>query len=187
MSQMKPEAPIARRRFKTVLGEMEARARRERLIWLHFVDRAPPLGARAPERRVGEFEERSWRWFDILEEEIGSYLAGRLKEFSIPIDLIGSELERDVWRATLKTRYGQRLSYNELAGLIGREGRARAVGSALAANRLIFLVPCHRIIRSDGVFGGYAGGLARKKFALDIERAASGEPIIDIDGAARQT
>jgi AraC family transcriptional regulator of adaptative response/methylated-DNA-[protein]-cysteine methyltransferase len=92
----------------------------------------------------------------------------------LPLDLRGTAFQLSVWRFLLGTADGQVLSYGELAAGVGRPRAVRAAASACGANRIAVLVPCHRVLRGDGGFGGYRWGLARKRALLDAEQTLRG-------------
>ncbi|OFW10066.1 MAG: hypothetical protein A3G20_03615 [Acidobacteria bacterium RIFCSPLOWO2_12_FULL_59_11] len=102
--------------------------------------------------------------------EIGEYFAGRRQQFTVPLDLRGTVFQRKVWKALLKIPYGQTRSYREVARQVGNPRAARAVGMANHWNPVPILVPCHRVIASDGTLGGYAGGLRIKSRLLRLEQ-----------------
>ncbi len=102
--------------------------------------------------------------------QIDEYLAGIRKDFSVPILLIGTEFQKEVWTELLKIPYGATTSYLELAKKINRPKAVRAVGSANGANPIPIIVPCHRVINSNGNLGGYGGGLELKKYLLNLEK-----------------
>ncbi|MCA9245350.1 MAG: methylated-DNA--[protein]-cysteine S-methyltransferase [Phycisphaerales bacterium] len=111
-----------------------------------------------------------------LVDELRRYLAGEAVKFSVRLDPdSGSDLQRDIWQACRQVGYGKTASYGDLAERVGRPGAARAVGTAMARNPFPLIVPCHRIVRSDGGLGGYSGpsGVARKKRLLEMEAAGS--------------
>ncbi len=104
-------------------------------------------------------------------EQIKLYLARKLKEFDLPIDMIGTDFQKKVWRETMKIPYGETITYSTLAKRIRKPNSQRAVGNALGANPLPIIVPCHRVIASDGSLGGYSGGIKIKEFLLGLEGA----------------
>lgn len=112
------------------------------------------------------------------ERQIREYLSGGRREFDLPLNLARvSEFDRAVLMATAEIPFGEVASYGEIAGRIGRPAAARAVGGALGRNPLPLVLPCHRVIRSDGELGGYAGGRERKERLLRLEgRDPSGGP-----------
>jgi len=104
-------------------------------------------------------------------EQIRLYLARKLRKFDLEIDMIGTEFQKKVWRETMKIPYGETVTYSMLARRIHRPNSQRAVGNALGANPLPIIVPCHRVIASDGSLGGYTGGIKIKEFLLGLEGA----------------
>jgi O-6-methylguanine DNA methyltransferase len=108
--------------------------------------------------------------------QILEYLRGKRKTFTVPLDPEGTAFQQAVWRETLRIPYGQTISYAELARRIGRPGATRAVGQALGANPLPILIPCHRVVASDGSLGGYTGGLSLKRWLLLLEGSAGALP-----------
>ena len=104
-------------------------------------------------------------------DELGSYFAGNLREFSFEFELQGGEFAQSVYRALLDVPYAHTTTYAQIARKIGHPKACRAVGNANARNALPIVVPCHRIIASNGL-GGYSGGLKIKKFLLNLEQNA---------------
>ena len=102
--------------------------------------------------------------------ELGKYFAGELRNFTNPLDLRGTDFQMLCWHALLKIPYGETRTYAEQARAIGRPKAFRAVGMANHDNPIAIIVPCHRVIASDGTLGGYGGGLALKQKLLDLER-----------------
>lgn len=123
---------------------------------------------RANRKRGGE---QGARWADEAARQLQEYLAGQRKEFTIPLDLRGTAFQRKVWKALLQISYGATRSYGEIARKIGHSRAARAVGGANHSNPVAIVVPCHRVIASDGSLGGYAGGVKRKSLLLRLEKA----------------
>ncbi len=105
---------------------------------------------------------------DIL-TQLSEYLDGCRTEFDVPLDMHGTEFQRQVWQELLNIPYGHTISYGEVAKRIGRSKSVRAVARAIAANRIWIIVPCHRVIGADGQLTGYAGGLEMKRLLLSIE------------------
>lgn len=102
-------------------------------------------------------------------EEINAYLSGELQNFSIPLLFCGTKFQQSVWKELVNTPYGKTISYLELSKKLNNEKAIRAVASANGANAISILVPCHRIIGSNGELTGYAGGLTAKKKLLELE------------------
>lgn len=102
--------------------------------------------------------------------QLQEYFDGRRRVFALSLDLsAGSAFQQRVWRAAQQIPYGQTWSYGQLAAAVGRPNAARAVGRALGANPLPIVVPCHRVLRADGAWGGFALGLAVKRALLQLE------------------
>ncbi len=138
-----------------------------------------------PERTVGGLRQRIRREFPNAAEQatllprladaLRRYFAGQRVAFDVPLDWDGaSPFEQAVWKACAGVRYGQTVTYQELGGRVGRSRAARAIGRAMARNPLPIVVPCHRVLRSDGGLGGYSGpgGVAFKRRLLEMEAAA---------------
>jgi methylated-DNA-[protein]-cysteine S-methyltransferase len=101
--------------------------------------------------------------------ELNAYFNGGLKQFDIPLLPEGTPFQKKVWQALTEIPFGSTISYGELAAHLGNPGAVRAVASANAQNPIWILIPCHRVVGSDGALTGYAGGLHRKKWLLDHE------------------
>ena len=114
---------------------------------------------------------RQPRELDEARTELESFLAGRTRAFSLRTDLaLASDFQRSVLpRLAATVGYGDRATYGELAARVERPKAARAVGAALGANPLCVVLPCHRIVASSGALTGYAGGLAAKRYLLELE------------------
>ena len=109
--------------------------------------------------------------------QLEKYFAGELKEFDLPLDFgEASQFYMDVWNALLDIPYGKKASYKDLATLIGKPEGSQAVGQANGKNPIAIIVPCHRIIGSDGSLTGYASGIERKKWLLTHEMNHSPKP-----------
>jgi len=108
--------------------------------------------------------------FATAAAQLAGYFAGRRTSFDLPLAPAGTEFQRRVWAGLLAIPYGQTISYGELARRIGSPAASRAVGLANGRNPIAVVVPCHRVIGSDGSMTGYGGGLDRKRFLLALER-----------------
>ena len=107
--------------------------------------------------------------------QLREYFSGVRTRFDLPLDPAGTPFQRKVWREIAAVPRGATISYAELARRCGRPAAVRAVGAATGRNPMTVIVPCHRIVGSDGTLTGYAGGLARKRLLLDLEaRGAAG-------------
>lgn len=101
--------------------------------------------------------------------QLNEYFAGRREAFDLPLNLAGTEFQLAVWNELLRVPYGTTITYGELARRIGRPSAVRAVGAANGANPIPVIVPCHRVIGSNGTLTGYGGGIARKQWLLALE------------------
>lgn len=105
-----------------------------------------------------------------LSAELAAYFEGGLRLFTLPLDARGTLFQRSVWDAVCAVPFGETATYAEIARRIGRPEAPRAVGHANGSNRLPIVVPCHRLIGSNGALTGYAGGLQMKRWLIDHER-----------------
>jgi methylated-DNA-[protein]-cysteine S-methyltransferase len=108
--------------------------------------------------------------------QLAEYFAGDRKQFDLPLDLRGTDFQRDAWLALARVPYGETRSYGEQAEAIGRPGAFRAVGAANGRNPIPVILPCHRIIGASGALTGFGGGLGVKRQLLDHEQAQQGLP-----------
>lgn len=122
---------------------------------------------------------------DAAEHQLDGYFEGRLMIFDLPLSLEGTEFQQRVWDELVKIPFGERISYGELARRVGRPGSARAVGLANGRNPVSIIVPCHRVVGSDGTLTGYGGGLDRKAWLLDHEaRQGPGQLALGLEVSA---
>lgn len=117
-----------------------------------------------------EISERSNQHLIQLEDELKEYFNSKIKKFSVALNFIGSDFRISVWKELLKVSYGKTWTYKEQALAMNKLSAIRAIASANGANKIEIIVPCHRIIGSNGKLTGYAGGLERKKWLLDFEK-----------------
>jgi len=113
---------------------------------------------------------------DLLNQlilELNEYFAGLRKSFTVPLSFYGTDFQKKVWNELLKIPFGTTSSYQQQAIRLGNLAAIRAVAHANGTNKLAILVPCHRVIGSDGNLTGYAGGLWRKKFLLELEQSSA--------------
>jgi len=125
------------------------------------------------ERFIATWEEDKEQQNSLLTlacRQLTEYFAGKRKAFDLPIRLNGTPFQQIVWKGLQQIPYGETLSYTGLARQIGREKAARAVGNANNHNPLMIIIPCHRVVASNGELGGYAGGTARKAWLLEKEK-----------------
>jgi methylated-DNA-[protein]-cysteine S-methyltransferase len=149
--------------FKTVIGDLSVSERDGRLVSLSFIS---PNAARLR-------SDADSRLLDEARKQIERYLSGNRTEFDLPLELDGSDFQRHVWDYLLTIPWGQTRTYGEVAEAIGAPGAARAVGTACGKNPVLIVVPCHRVVGSDGRLGGYVGGKAVKEWLLALEGATA--------------
>lgn len=153
-------------RYSSPIGLLELTARAGRLVGVRFgaekeIHFAPAFAS--PEDQ------------DVLDracEQLDEYFAGRRRQFDLPIALQGTSFQTGVWSMLYRIPFGKMVSYQQIAQALDR-GCARSVGTANGANPLPIIVPCHRVIASDGTLGGYAGGPQAKQQLLDLEFAGA--------------
>lgn len=106
--------------------------------------------------------------------QLTAYFAGKLREFHLPLELEGTDFQLRVWNLLVQIPYGETRSYGDLARTLGAPAAVRAVGAANGANPIAIVVPCHRVIGSNGALTGYGGGLPLKRSLLELERSHTG-------------
>lgn len=149
------------------LGELTLVAHDGALAGLYFAEhtRRPPSSS---------FGVRDDTGFASAMEQLDEYFRGARTEFDLPLAPRGDTFQRRVWELLRRIPYGQTRSYGQLAAELGDPALARAVGAANGRNPISVIVPCHRVVGANGALTGYAGGLARKQFLLDLEGVATG-------------
>ena len=166
--------------LETPLGSMLAVAGDDGVCLLEFMDRRglqtqlDTLRKRIP----GVVVPGSNAHIEHIEREMTAYFAGTLRKFSVALDAPGTEFQQRVWAALRKIPLGQTRSYADIARAIDAPTSVRAVARANGDNRLAIIIPCHRVIGSDGTLTGYAGGLHRKEWLLDHERTMTGSSLL---------
>lgn len=167
----KEQRVIHLKRLETPLGTMIACATEKGICLLEFSDR---------KMLETELKDIAKLWnatiiqgenpfFEILERQLSEYFSSHRTEFSVPLHLLGTDFQRKVWTILQTIPYGETRSYKEQAITLGNPQSVRAVANANGMNRISILVPCHRVIGSDGQLTGYGGGIWRKKYLLDLE------------------
>ncbi|MBT3323027.1 MAG: methylated-DNA--[protein]-cysteine S-methyltransferase [Anaerolineae bacterium] len=158
---------------KTKIGEFIIGSFDEKLCLLDFRYRKmrTTVDNRIQKGLNAEFVEKDDPVLEKTREELDEYLNSERKEFNIPLLLVGSEFQKKVWNALIKVPYGRSSTYLALAKEINNEKAVRAVANANGANAIGIIIPCHRIIGSDGKLVGYGGGLPVKKRLLKLEKS----------------
>lgn len=147
--------------FSTRLGVARVSTDGRKIAGLSFVSKAGKKGA------VPAVAKKCAR-------ELAEFLAGKRRRFSVPIEAAGTPFQKKVWSAISEIPYGETTTYAAIARKIGKPRAVRAVGSAIGANPHCVMVPCHRVIGSDGSLAGFAYGLPMKRSLLKIEGALAG-------------
>lgn len=156
----------------TPLGPMITIADENALYLLEFVDR------RGLEREVERLRQKTKAAIvpgttpaiSSIEQELKLYFDGKLKVFKTPLFFLGSPFQKNVWAALQKIPYGETKSYADLAKALGKPTAFRAVANANGANQIAIVIPCHRVINTNGELGGYGGGVTRKKWLINMEK-----------------
>ena len=123
----------------------------------------------------GTFGHPAETGFGETTRQLGEYFSGQRQRFDLLLDARGDEFQRRVWALIGAIPYGHTATYGDLARELGGQVLAKDVGAAVGRNPLSVIVPCHRVVGHDGRLTGYAGGLARKRFLLDLEERAAGK------------
>jgi AraC family transcriptional regulator, regulatory protein of adaptative response / methylated-DNA-[protein]-cysteine methyltransferase len=164
--------------FDTVLGNMTACAVEEGICLLEFSSRKSLASEFVYLEKYfnSKIKEGNSFHLEILKEQLAGYFDGSRKEFTVPIIYAGTVFQQAVWQKLLEIPYGSTRSYLELATILGKPAAVRAVAAANRMNRIAIIIPCHRVIGSDGTLTGYSGGLERKRWLLEHEKRHSGQP-----------
>jgi len=125
-----------------------------------------------PKRQADWKKDPHHRVLRQAKRELAEYFAGKRKRFEVALSPNGTPFQRSVWRAISTVGFGETITYGELARRAGHPGSARAAGAATGRNPIGIIVPCHRIVGSNGSLTGYAGGLAKKRALLELEARA---------------
>jgi len=162
---MTPNHPVPTTlQIDSPLGPLRLFAADSAICGVFLPDQSPTLlaGAGAPDPVL-----------ELAARQLREYFAGERRVFTVPLRAAGTEFQHTVWRALLAIPHGETRSYAALAHAIARPGASRAVGHANSRNPISILVPCHRVIGSDGALTGYAGGPAAKQWLLAHEATAA--------------
>ncbi len=150
--------------FNSPIGVIEIIANKDYLIGVNFVEFIPD------EKRKGNRITISTR------KQLKEYFLGKRKKFDVKYLLKGTDFQRTVWNTLTKVPYGAVATYLDIAKMVGNEKTVRAIGSANSKNPISIIIPCHRIISSNGHLSGYAGGIERKEWLIEHEaKTMSGE------------
>jgi methylated-DNA-[protein]-cysteine S-methyltransferase len=149
------------------VGNLTLVKREDDLIGLFFPGHRP-----AP--RASSLGSEAAGAFDQVETQLAEYFAGTRRQFAVPYVATGTPQHRRIWALVSAIPYGATSTYGRLADELGDGTTAQEVGAALARNPLCIVIPCHRIVGADGGLTGYAGGIERKRFLLELEQRVAG-------------
>ena len=171
-TRLNQRVPISINRILTPLGPMVAGVVDDRLCLLEFADRRM---LETQLSRIAKIYERTFAngehpVITKTQSEITEYFERKRQQFTIPLATKGTDFQGSVWNRLLKIPYGRTTSYEKIARQIGNPHAQRAVGRANGDNRIAIIIPCHRVIRSDGALSGYGGQVWRKKWLLQLEQ-----------------
>jgi len=172
MTQPHTFKTLTKKKLQTPLGPLLAIGNEKALYLLEFLD------CKDIERRIDFFLKMSaactisgcTQSIESIEDELNLYFKKKLTKFNKPLFLTGTPFQKRVWNTLLQIPYGVTCSYADLAYAIDQPKAFRAVARANSTNRLAIIIPCHRVINSNGHLGGYAGGSLKKQWLLDFER-----------------
>ncbi len=157
--------------YKTKIGELILGSFEEKLCLLDFRYRKmrTTVDNRIKKYLNAEFIEQEDNIIHETKKQIDEYLQGQRKKFTIPLLLVGTDFQKQVWNELVNIAYGETASYLDIAKRINNPKAVRAVASANGANAIGLIIPCHRVIETNGGLGGYGGGLSVKKRLLHLE------------------
>jgi methylated-DNA-[protein]-cysteine S-methyltransferase len=126
--------------------------------------------------RGGEGSAEEEKLLRRLEEQLREYALGQRRSFDVNLRCRGTPFQQQVWQALGEIPYGERRTYGQISAAIGRPGAARAVGAACAANEILLLIPCHRVVGAQGALTGFSarGGVDTKRCLLELEQSGEG-------------
>jgi methylated-DNA-[protein]-cysteine S-methyltransferase len=150
--------------YESPIGAIEIKAEEKGILEVHFVEKSGLL--RSPGGAAAGGPDVLRACLSQLEE----YFRGKRASFSLPLRLEGTAFQKKVWAALLRVPFGQTTTYGAIAAAVGNKRAGRAVGGANHRNPVSIIVPCHRVVGSDGRLTGYGGGLWRKEWLLAHER-----------------
>lgn len=142
--------------YKSDIGDIEIKCNEESVISIKFID-------------IRENEIRENRVVKQAVKELDEYFRGKRENFDLSLSLNGTEFQKIVWNELINIPYGSKISYEKIAEMIGNKKSVRAAATAVAANPILIIIPCHRVIRKNGDIGNYSGGSEIKKQLLEME------------------
>ena len=169
----KDQKIIDLKRIETPIGTMFAAAVDEGICMLEFTDRKMLETefkdlAKSLNATIVQGENRH---FKTLEQELSEYFQGKRKKFTVPLSPVGTDFQKSVWQVLMKIPYGETWNYKKQSEVLGDVKKVRAVANANGMNKISILIPCHRVIGSNGTLTGYGGGIWRKQKLLELEKS----------------
>ena len=171
MTHKKPPISLKSAHWNTPLGSMIAVSDAQSLYLLAFTQQ------RRLERHITSLKQLATiapgqtEPIFLIQQELSAFFSGKLQTFTTPLHTWGSPFQKEAWQALINIPYGQTRSYREQAQAMGHERAIRAVANANGMNPFAIIIPCHRVLRSDGTLGGYAAGIDCKRWLLHHERS----------------
>ena len=142
--------------YKSDIGDIEIKCNEESVISIKFID-------------IRENKIRENRVVKQAVKELDEYFRGKRENFDLSLSLNGTEFQKRVWNELINIPYGSKISYEKIAEMTGNKKSVRAAATAVAANPILIIIPCHRVIRKNGDIGNYSGGSEIKKQLLEME------------------
>ena len=169
----KMEKIVDLKRIETPLGTMIACANENGICMLEFSDRkALPTELKDISKHFdANIVQGENPHFKTLEKELEEYFEGKLKDFTVPLAPVGTDFQKKVWKILRTIPYGTTRTYQQQADILGNPKAVRAVANANGLNKISIIIPCHRVIGSNGTLTGYGGGIWRKQKLLELEKA----------------
>lgn len=169
----KMEKIVDLKRIETPLGTMIACANENGICMLEFSDRkALPTELKEISKHFdANIVQGENPHFKTLEKELEEYFEGKLKDFTVPLAPVGTDFQKKVWEILRTIPYGTTRTYQQQADILGNPKAVRAVANANGLNKISIIIPCHRVIGSNGTLTGYGGGIWRKQKLLELEKA----------------
>lgn len=154
------------KRMQTPIGEIAIYANERAITGLYM---GKYNHAKSVDARFRSAREKDTAVLLKARQEIDAYFAGKLKTFTVPVEVSGTAFQKTVWRALGDIGYGKLMTYGDIAKRIGNSRACRAAGGAIGSNPVSIIIPCHRVIGSNATLTGFGGGLPAKRRLLEIE------------------
>lgn len=167
MAKMRGRQPVSVQYYDSPCGEMVLASVGEALCLCDW--NGMPCACRNKRRLNAEFLVETSAVLEQAKKQLEDYFACRRKTFDIPLRLVGTDFQLQVWEALLSIPYGETVSYKDIALRVGNPKGVRAVAQAVGANGIAIFIPCHRVVGSNHSLTGFAGGLEAKRMLLEIE------------------